>query len=144
MLPNYNELIKTIKKTALEAVEASSPVNVCYGTVVSESPLQIEVDQKITLGSAQLILTKNVTDYSIDIDIDVSTDSNSHKHDVKKYEDGVLGSEIIGKTPDYSHSHSIKKKLKIKIPNALKKGEEVILIRQQEGQKYIVLDRVVN
>lgn len=33
---------------------------------------------------------------------------------------------------------------KILIHNALQTGEEVILLRQQGGQKYIIIDRVVS
>jgi predicted nucleotide-binding protein (sugar kinase/HSP70/actin superfamily) len=47
---------------------------------------------------------------------------------------------------DYEITYSIPpntERYKRKIHNALKVGEEVILLRQQGGQKYIILDRTV-
>lgn len=105
-MSNYTDLVKVIKKAALDAVESNKPVNVVFGAVTSASPLKIRVDHKIVLTSAQLVLSRNVTDYDTSIII----------------EDG--------------------EEKKVTIHNKLKKGEEVILIRQQSGQKYIVLDRL--
>jgi len=58
-LPN---LIESMKKAALDAVETSKPCVVVFGKVTSTSPLKINVEQKLTLTDAQLILTRNVTD----------------------------------------------------------------------------------
>ncbi len=87
-MADYTPLLRVMKQTAKETGKALCPVEVCFGKVVSESPLKIQVDQKITLGKAQLVLTRTVH-------------------------------------------------------NALNTGEEVVLLRQQGGQKYIVLDWVV-
>lgn len=57
-MPN---LIESIKKAALDAVENSKPCAVMFGKVTSVSPMKINVEQKMTLTSAQLILTSNVT-----------------------------------------------------------------------------------
>lgn len=54
-MPDAVELVKTIKRAALDAVNASKPVEVCFGKVTSASPLKILVEQKMTLGEAQLI-----------------------------------------------------------------------------------------
>ena len=97
-----NDLLLAIKKAALDAVKSQHPVSICFGSVTSASPLKIMVEQKLTLGKAQLILTRNVTDYKV----------NMNEQEVT-------------------------------IHNALKIGDEVILIKQQGGQKYLVLDRVV-
>lgn len=69
-MPDAVALVKLIKKTAVEAVEAAKPVNLCFGTVESVSPLKINVEQKMILGSAQLILSENVTDYKIKLAMD--------------------------------------------------------------------------
>ena len=87
-MPN---LIETIKRAALEAVEASKPCAVMFGKVVSSSPLKIKVEQKMTLTSPQLIITKTVT-----------------------------------------------------LNDGLTVGSEVILLRQQGGQKYVVWDKVIS
>ena len=59
-MPNAVEFLKLVKRAAVEAVEASKPVNVCYGKVTNDSPLEILVDQKITLNKNQLVLSNPI------------------------------------------------------------------------------------
>ncbi len=87
-MPDANEFVALLKKAAVDAVDAQKPTTVCFGVVSGTSPLQINVEQKMTLGTLQLILTERVTE------------------------------------------------------NGLEEGDQVILIRMQGGQKYIVLDRI--
>lgn len=61
------DLVESMKTAALGAVEASKPVNVFFGNVVSASPLKISVEQKMTLEAPQLVLTRNVTEYRLDM-----------------------------------------------------------------------------
>lgn len=63
-MSDFDALIKSVKKAAVEAVEASTPANFMFGDVLSISPLQIRIDQKMTLGSAQLALCRQVTAYT--------------------------------------------------------------------------------
>lgn len=64
---DVNKLVRLVKKAAVEAVLAGNPMSVCFGTVISSSPLRIMVDQKKTLTDAQLILTNSVRDFSVEI-----------------------------------------------------------------------------
>lgn len=57
-----NMLLQTIKLAAVEAVEAAKPCAVVYGKVKTKSPLTINVDQKITLTSAFLVVTNSAKD----------------------------------------------------------------------------------
>lgn len=117
-MPDYNELVKVMKQAGSEAVNAGCPVTICFGKVTNTSPLKVLVDQKMTLGAAQLVLARNVTDYDVDVTVEWETEvANAHKH-------GILG------------------KKKMKVHNSLIKGDEVVLLRQQGGQKYIIIDRV--
>lgn len=111
------EFVQTMKKAALDAMEASKPVNICFGAVTGTDPLRINVEQRFVLNAAQLILSRNVTDYETTVSINWDTDT-------------VM-----------EHVHNVSGKRKITIHNSLAVGDEVILIRQQEGQKYLVLDR---
>ena len=65
-----NDLVKIIKKAAVEAVDASKPANMVFGKVISTSPLKIKLDQKLILTSAQLVLSRNVTDYRLSVTLD--------------------------------------------------------------------------
>ena len=127
MLGDANELVETLKRAAMNAVESTKPVNVCFGEVVGVSPLKINVEQKMILGKKQLILTRNVTDFSTMVTVDWSTENKS----------GGTGEGSFA-----SHSHKITGKKKITVHNGLAVGDDVILVRQQGGQKFIVLDRI--
>lgn len=102
-----NDFLNIIKKAAMDAVRASQPSNFCMGEVVNTSPLKISIEQKMTLGSAQLVLTKNVTDYKINVTIEQETKETT-------------------------------------IHNGLKVGDKVVLIKEQGGQRYLILDKAVN
>lgn len=57
-----SDWLDVIKRTALNAVEASKPVNVCFGVVKSTEPLKIFIDQKILLDEVRLVLTERVVE----------------------------------------------------------------------------------
>lgn len=131
MLPDANELVTLLKKAAMDAVEASKPVNVCFGEVLSASPLKINVEQKMILGEKQLILSRNVTDYKTKIS----------GGNIQNYYYTGLTTESGTAPVSPSHVHAVGK-IEVTVHNGLVVGDEVILIRQQEGQKFIVLDRI--
>lgn len=120
-MPDYTALMKVMKQAGVEASEAGCPVNICFGKVTNTSPLQILVDQKMTLGSAQLVLTRNVTDYEVSVTVAWETEKDFTITE---------------------HAHSMNGKKKMTIHNSLARGDEVVLLRQQGGQKYIIIDRV--
>jgi hypothetical protein len=139
LLADYTELLSTIKQAAVEAVEADKPVNVCYGKVTSASPLKILVDQKMTLGEGQLVLTRNVTDFSTSITVHASGGWTTEKETQLHYH---VVPDGLSEEQDPKHDHDLEGRKTILVHNALTVGEQVILIRQQEGQKYIVIDRI--
>lgn len=61
-MPDVNELVETIKRAAIDAVEATKPVRIYFGEVMDTDPLKINVEQKMILGENQLILTRTVFD----------------------------------------------------------------------------------
>lgn len=115
-MPNMVELIKM---AALGAVNESKPTSIVFGTVVNETPLEINIEQRLTLNAAQLILTNNVKEY-----------------DVKMTEEKPIeGSNI--------QTSEIEQRKKYTVHNGLTVGEQVIMLQMQGGQKFIVLDKVV-
>jgi hypothetical protein len=95
------DFVEAVKLAALEAVESKDPMRFCFERVSKVDPLEIWIDQKLTVPDSALILTGMVSKYSV---------------------------EVEGQG-------------KITLDNSLKVGEQVILIRVDGGQKYIVLDR---
>lgn len=129
MLADANGLVEAMKRAARDERESSKPVNVYFGEVVSAAPLKINVEQKMVLGESQLILTRNVTDYMTTVTVQWNT------------EIGVLSSDGKTTAPP-PNLHGIVGQKNFLMHNALEVGDEVILIRQQEGQKFIVIDRI--
>lgn len=60
LLPDAVELTKIIKRAAVDAVEATKPVHICFGTVKNTEPLKIFVEQKMVLGENQLVLLQSI------------------------------------------------------------------------------------
>lgn len=145
-MADYSELLNIIKKAATEAVDAGNPVQVCFGKVTNASPLQILVDQKMTLDSSFLVLTRNVTDFTTMVTVQWETEKEeaTHKHQLKNIstDDGAKIVSAYTETQNAKHTHDIEGTKQMTIHNALEKGEEVVLLRMQGGQKYIVLDRI--
>lgn len=122
-LSNAGELVKLIKKAAVEAVEAEKPAAVCFGRVIGVSPLKIYVDQRFILGEKQLILTAAVRDHAVDASVGFYTEESEEE-----------GLDV--------HRHCCKGQKRFLLLQGLKEGEEVILLRVEGGQRFIVLDRV--
>lgn len=143
-MPDANELLGALKRSALDAMEAKKPVNVDFGEVVSASPLKINVEQKMMLGEKQLILSRNVTDFETMATIDWLTENSlgPHTHTVKGTDSNGGHVALTMDEQNLVHNHEITGKKKITVHNGLVVGDEVILLRMQEGQKFIVWDRI--
>lgn len=111
-------MLDIIKKAAINAMDASNPVAVQIGSVVSISPLEISLDQRLTLPEAFLIVPESLTRYEIDL---------SHVH------------KLSG-SPDTEKALTDKTVIR----EGLAVGDAVILLRVQGGQKYVVLDKAVS
>lgn len=101
-----NDILRVIKQAAYYANQAAYPVEILTGKVLSAAPIEIMVEQKLTLTKKQLIIVREVTDYTV-------------------------MTEIKGES------------YQILVKKALQKGDEVILLKMQGGQKYVVIDKVV-
>ena len=100
-MADFTGLIESMKKAALDAVNASKPMKIVFGCVESAAPLVVGVDQKLRLEARQLVLPRWLTDFELE-----------------------TGHETL------------------KVYNALREGDDVILLQMQGGQRYIVLDRL--
>lgn len=131
---DFNDFAKVIKKAAIEAVRASRPADIHYGTVISTSPLKIKVDQKLILTEKQLVLARDVTDY--EIEMEPSLNGVPHYHLTETREGGANAAAYE------EHDHEYRGRKKFLVYNALKMNEEVILIQMSGGQRYVVIDRI--
>jgi hypothetical protein len=109
-------LLQVIKQAGAEAVDAGNPVALMFGTITKTNPLEVNVDQRFLLPADFLIVPEQLTSYEVDL---------KHSHD---YADGVTQEALTEK---------------VVIRRGLEVGDKVLLCRMQGGQKFIVLDRVV-
>lgn len=129
-------MINAIKELVENLLERKKLSKLEFGTVESVSPLKIRIDQKHLLEEEDLILSHLVKDYYVDITVQHSTDSiygswnTAHAHP-----------DAGNNTIPTDHEHEYIGRKKILIHNALLKGEKVVMIRQEGGQLYYVLDR---
>ena len=161
-----SSLGEVIKKMAVGANDATAPTSVLFGTVTSVEPLEITVEQKLKLTKEFLVLTKNVKDYTVDVTMDWNTETTSlnanHSHSTEvnsnicvssdispndnnqKITNNVTGEVSVSveqKNINLTHKHSIKGTKSIMVHNALKINDNVILIQQQGGNNFVVLDK---
>lgn len=143
-MSDFNEITRTIKKMADDAVRAGKPAAIEFGTVINESPLQIRADNNVihdySLGD--LRLTHHVRDYEVDISVSHSTDKIYNIEDLKYIIPGPADTPIPSMVPIAEHNHKYTGRKKIIVHKALKVGEKVILLQEQGGQHWVVWDRV--
>lgn len=154
---DYTDLVGVIKKAAVDAVVAGKPTELVFGKVVGVGPLKIQIDQKLTLTAAQLILTRNVTDYYTDMSVEHVTEASlnvdlghthTHSGDTQSGGDDSHTHAYSGTTDEscvknLTHTHAYKGRKRFLVHNSLVVGDQVLMIQMQGGQKYIVMDRVV-
>lgn len=136
--PTLNESMKLIIGNYLNAIK---PTDLFFGTVTNISPLTIQIDQKHILTESFLILSNMVKDHSVDITVSMQTENDAYMNPSHTHT-GNLGNPTDAGNLDTTHHHDIKGRKKIIMHYGLKKGEKVILLRMQGGQRYLVLDRV--
>lgn len=111
-------MLETIKQIALNTVESTKPTAFFVRTISTVNPLSIVFDQKITLDATKIIVPETLTKRTVKLEIEVKIEeSEGHKHVVKVTEATLDG--------------------------GLKVGDKVLLAREQGGQRYIIIDRVV-
>lgn len=116
-----------IKAIALHAFEAGKPVVIHFGKVESVSPLTIRIDANTLLAEDELILSHMVRDHAVDITVSHQT------------EDAELRESLA--TDFKKHRHNYIGQKRITMHYGLAIGEQVVLLRQQGGQLFYVIDR---
>lgn len=121
ILVEFQKMIKGI-------LNAQKLCTIVYGTVVNVEPLEVYVDQKLTLKKEHLKLTRAVMDYEVDMTVEHMTEEQS----------GGSGYAEFA-----SHKHEYKGRKKFKIHNGLVDGDKVTMIRVHGGQQYLIIDKEV-
>ena len=117
------ELLRLFQQAAVEAGESTYPMKLLFGVVMEESPLQILRDQRLLLSRDLLYLSSAVSKREMVVEVHHQTESTN--------------------CGDGPHSHAITGMKTVVVHTQLKKGEQVLMLRMQGGQRFLVLDRVV-
>ena len=118
MLRDMSDIIRSIRKVVLDAVNAQKLTDIVYGKVISVNPLKIYVDQKLTLEKEHLVLTRAVVNHEIDL---------------------IRGSRISYGLKGWDFPDE--DKWRYKVLNKLEVDDKVVMIRTHGGQQYIVIDK---
>lgn len=129
MESDYTKLIELIKQIVMETNAAAVMADVVIGEVIATGPLRVRIENKYVLESDDIVLTKNTSDWSVDMTVDHQT------------EDAAGGS---GYAEYASHHHGYAGRKTYLVHNALAVGDKVILLRESGGQRFIAIDRYDN
>ena len=148
-------MIEVIRNIIDEQMISFGLTDLAIGTVVSISPLKIKLTDRITLNENQILLTEFVLEKSLKLihkhgvkDVKISKYTHSHKVEgtTKKEQEHLHGIDLNTKLDIHSHDAEITIKdnlgAKIIIQEGLKKGDKVIMLKTEQGQKYVVLSKV--
>lgn len=142
-------MVKAIQQIAQNSIDYGKPVIFLFGTVETVHPLTIRIDQNMLLKERELLLTDAVRDYKTML----SFDNAAIKNKVQIGNRPLAKDAALTTKPDTPEEESCPAILKgdfsfaeqvqheVTIYNSLKKGEGVILLRVQGGQRFLVLDR---
>lgn len=72
-LHSMEDILKEIQKLVLGVINAQKLTTVVYGTVLSTNPLEVQIDQKLTLREEHLKLTRTVMDHEVEMSVNGGT-----------------------------------------------------------------------
>lgn len=140
------QLADVLYQMMAQSAAAGQPAELCIGTVSRAEPLAITIDPAMPpLPREILYLTDAVRDYNLNITIDWFTENDAfmngrHTHEIR---DTYTGGGSCGEgNLNTTHKHAIKGKKSVVVHNSLAVGEQVLLLRIQHGQKFVVLSRL--
>ena len=140
-----NSVIETIKTVVEKYLESKKPAELALGEVTSVNPLKIKVENRLEIDETFLMLSAFVKEKWINIPEDAD---NQHIHTIPAVdsEGGVWQTDPAAGPVTHTHTISEWKTSlalqKIKLWRGLKVGDQVRMIRLQNGQLYYVLERV--
>ena len=148
-------MIEVIRNIIDEQMNSYGLSDLAIGTVVSISPLKIKLTDRIILNENQILLTEFVLEKSLKLihkhgveDVKISKYTHTHKVEgtTKKEQEHLHGIDL--KTKPDIHSHDVEVTIKdnlgakIIIQEGLKNSDKVIMLKTEQGQKYVVLSKV--
>lgn len=120
LVRDAGDMSKIIKRMVKETMENEKPTRLMYGKVESTNPLKVNVEQRLMLDRNFLVLTDHLTRKSTTISF---RDNYRNSND------------------DLTHTT---RTAEVVFDNSLRVGDKVALLREQGGQKFLIIDKVVS
>ena len=153
-----SNLLKTIQKIAVQAVNATNPVTFYIGTVASEKPLSIRLhNTTLEVGEDFLVMTDAVVEKKITIDQHdhaIGSALTNHTHVLSgscSTPSTDLGgakvdpTTLSGSCTEHGDDLPVEQKdnkLVITYNRGLKKDDKVLMLKVSNGQQFVILSRV--
>lgn len=120
------DLAEAIKQLAKQQNDGTYPTSVLFGVIVDTDPLSLQIGKNVYT-SEFLVVAEHLTK--------------------KQYTAEISVSDASGTTSVVStHSHSVlsleSENVTLTIDNSLKKDDKVLIVQQQGGQKFAIIDRI--
>lgn len=150
-------IVEIMKRAAIDVMESRQMCDLRFGTVISTSPLKVQITNQFTIPESLLIVPRHLTDYTVKVSFNWNTENaGSHDHSYSGTTNSASGgsgessfashshsySGTTATTPDHKHVVKSTKDKSMTIHNALVVGDKVALIRKTGGQSYYILDRI--
>lgn len=131
---NPEDIHQQFQQYIQDAVEKKDPTRVFVAEVVQINPIEVVlVHTKVRIYSSQLVLTKNVMDYTVQCTYSHQTNSDGlHTHTAE-------GTVVIN--PAGTHTHTIEGTSTFIIHQGLQMGDLVTILQFQNANKYLILDK---
>ena len=125
-------MIEIMKRAAMDVFDNSKPCDLRFGTVASVTPLSVRISSDLILPESVLIVPQHLTDYTVNVNIGLVTDESTNE----EVEEGDIIEDV-----DEDVTEGVDERI-LTVYNALEVGDTVVLIRNQGGSSYLILDRI--
>lgn len=131
-----------VKRAAVRAVLAMNPVNVLYGIVEKEKPIEIRVHEKLLLTEEFLDVAEHLTRHERIISLEYEYPKTWLKERIgDEPKDTISSRRNIGSGQVTPYEQYEMKYAKMIFEDGLKKDDKVVLLRVQGGHRFLVIDR---
>ena len=141
-------LIEIMKIAAMDAIENSKPSDLKFGTVISINPLKVMVNNNFILPESLLVVPEHLTDYSMLTNVGNDTNSTDATSSVNMFVTGetlmitTTNNVAVVDDDDVSEPVDNVDERTLTVYNSLNVGDNVVLLRNQGGTSYLILDRI--
>lgn len=137
-------IIEIIKMAAMDVIENSNPCDLRFGTVSSISPLKVKVTNDFIIPEQLLVVPEHLTNHDLYTNVGGSNESGTGSINMSVQGETLFittgGTEVV----DDESTEIIEPvdNRTLTIYNSLEVGDKVILLRNQGGSSYVILDRI--